>query len=111
MIYKITSQVSIITTQVQKDTRYNPKYKSAHVRMEIREPKRSVGHDRSRAGQPALLDKPSPQWKAPLRSRPPNLNMQIQGSRHNAIIKDSQVAGIMNRDNEIVLSNNVRQEM
>ena len=78
MIYKITIQVSIITTQVQNDTRYNQKYKNAHVWMEIREPKRSVGQDRSRAGQPALLDKPSPQWKAPLRSRPPNLNMQIQ---------------------------------
>ena len=55
-----------------------PKIQNAHVWMEIREPKGSAGQGRSRAGQPALLDKPSPQWKAPLRSRPPNLNMQIQ---------------------------------
>ena len=92
MISKITLQVSIITTQVQKERYTIQKYKSAHARMEIREPKRRVGHGGSRAGRPALLDKPSPRWKAPPRSKPQNLNMQIQGSRHVITDKNSQVA-------------------
>ena len=45
------------------------------------ENQKRVEQDRSRAGRPALPDKPSPQWKAPLRSRPRDLNIQIQGSR------------------------------
>ena len=72
-LYKCT-----LSQPKSKMTNYNQEYKMLTSGRRSREPKRSVGQEGSRAGQPALLGKPSPLWKAPLRSRPRNLNMQIQ---------------------------------
>ena len=41
------------------------------------EPKGRVRHEGTRTDQPARSDTLGPQWMAPLRSKPRNLNMQI----------------------------------
>ena len=78
MISNITLQVSFITTQVQKNNIQPKIQKRSRNGWRSREPKGRVEHDRTRAGQPAHKDKPGPPWKAPLRPKPQNLNMQIQ---------------------------------
>jgi len=47
--------------------------------METRESKGRVWHEGTRSDQPAHSDTLGPLWMAPLRSKPQNLNMQIQG--------------------------------
>ena len=78
MISNITLQVSFIITQVQKERYTTRSTKCSRNGWRSREPKGRVGHDGTRAGQPARKDKPGPLWKAPLRPKSQNLNMQIQ---------------------------------
>ena len=55
-----------------------PKIQNAHEMDGDPVNQKEESHDETRAGQPAQIDRPGPLWKAPLRSKPQNLNMQIQ---------------------------------